>query len=194
MSLDQLLATLEQEARVEAERIMAEAGAEAARVAGKAEAERVARRDTTLGELEHDLEATLQAELSVARLEARRQVLRARERLLARLFAAVEERLATLASDPVFLAGLPASLDAAVACLGPDTPLRCVASPELIAAIHDAARLPDAVPVTEDPTLTAGFRLVAIDGSVEVVDTATVRMAARRTDLSRRALTLLGFG
>jgi hypothetical protein len=46
--------------------------------------------------------------------------------------------------------------------------------------------------VTADPSLAAGFRLATADDAVEVTDTATARVAARRAALSRHALTLLG--
>lgn len=193
MALEQLLAALEREAREAADGILAAAREDAARLGATVEAELTDRREAALGTLARDLEAALQAELSAARLAGRLRTLRARDRLLSRIFEALDRRAKTVVADPAWCAGLRDRLIAARACFDPEARLRCAAPPALVASIAASQALPPGVAVEPAPGMSAGFRLATDDGRLEVRDTIADRIASQRPDLARHALERLGF-
>ncbi len=193
MALEQLLAALEREAREAADGMLAAAREEAARLGADVEAELADRREAALGTLARDLEAGLQAELSAARLAGRSRMLGARDRLLSRVFEALDRQARTLLADPAWRAGLVSRLAAARACFDPEARLSCSAPPALVAEIRDSRSLPPGVAVESAPGMSPGFRLATEDGRVEVLDTLADRIATARPDLARHALGQLGF-
>ncbi len=193
MALERLLAALEREAREAADAILAEARKDATRLGADVEAELVDRRTAALGTLARDLEAGLQAELAAARLSGRSRMLRARDRLLSRVFEALDRRADSVIADPAWRADLAGRLAEARACFDPDARLHCSAPPQLVAEIRASPTLPPGVVVESAPGLSAGFRLATDDGRVEVLDTIADRIAAQRPDLARHALERLGF-
>lgn len=188
MPLDQLLAALERDARGQADRLLAEARAEAQRVTDAAEREVVRRREATVGAREREQRAALEQALSKVRRAARRDVLEARDRLLERVFAAARTALPAAISTPAYGATLTRRLEAGLVCFdGAETVvLRC--SPPLVDVLTAAAPAHAGIRVQGDAEVGSGFRLTTADGSIEVDDTLETRLAARRLRLAREAL------
>jgi vacuolar-type H+-ATPase subunit E/Vma4 len=190
--LDQLLAALERAAQEQAERVVADARTEAERISANAEQETARRRDTAVGSRERELRAALEQALSKSRRAARREVLEARDRLLARVFAAAREALPAAIETPAYRAALPQRVAAALSCLDPgeQVVLRCTSSLAETLATEFSGK--PGISVREDVEVGSGFRLGTVDGSVEVDDTLETRLAARRAALAREALRRLG--
>jgi vacuolar-type H+-ATPase subunit E/Vma4 len=190
--LDQLLTALERDAREQAERVVAEARAEAARITEAAEQEVARRREATVGAQEREQRAHLEQALSEARRAARRDVLEARDRLLARVFAAARAALPDAVRRPAYTAALPQRVEAALAAFENTEGVVVRAPPALAPALGAAVSGHPGLRVCADATAGSGFRVATADGSLEVDDTLETRLAARRAALARDALRQLG--
>lgn len=188
MPLDQLLAALERDAREQADRLVAEARAEAERVRDAAERDIARRRAATEGAREREHHAALEQALSNVRRAARRDVLEARDRLLARVFSAARAALPAAINTPAYRATLPRRLEAGLACFDGAEPVVVRCSPPLVDVVQAALPPRADVRVRGDPEAGSGFRLTTPDGAIEVDDTLETRLAARRPRLARAAL------
>ena len=165
MALDQLLRTLEDEARTRMEEVLGRARAEATALREAADAARTARREATLRARELELRAGVARELEVARRAATRRVLEARARALDRIRRAAEARLAGRAGDPALLPRLRAELADGLGYLG-EGPVVIEASEALL---PDLRRAMNGRPeVTFVAGTTGGLVLRAADGSLVV--------------------------
>jgi V/A-type H+/Na+-transporting ATPase subunit E len=191
MGLEHLLEALERDADAQVEQTLAQARAEADRITTEsATALERRRRETTAA---RDSARVLEVEhaVTLARREARRSILEARERLLERVFAAARAELPAAAAGPVYRASLPAALSGALAAVGGEQAvIRC---PEMLARELERARPPGStsVPVEVDVASGSGFRVASADGAVEVDDTLESRLDRLRFVLARRVLALL---
>lgn len=192
MPLDQLLAALERDAHTAAARVLADARAEAERIAAVAEREIGAGRDASAGALTRERHAELDRELSAVALGARRDVLVARTQLLSRVFAAMRAELPAVLERPAYLASLPARIAAARSWLDDPGPvvLRCPSS--LLKAVRSAITGDGAITVEEMAAAGNGMRLTTADRVIEVDDTLESRLEAERHTLERAALARLG--
>jgi vacuolar-type H+-ATPase subunit E/Vma4 len=186
--LDQLLAALERDAREQADCLLAEAHAEAERITSAADQDIARRRDATVGARQREGRAVLEQTLSKARRAARRGVLEARDRLLARTFAAARAALPAAIETPAYQASLPLRVEAALAYF--DKPERVVlrCPPPLARTIAAAVSGRTGVRVTPDAEVGSGFRVATTDDAVEVDDTLETRLAARRRAFALGAL------
>jgi vacuolar-type H+-ATPase subunit E/Vma4 len=192
MSLDQLLAALQREAQAEADRLLADAREDAARRAAVTEAAVAREREESLGAHAREQQAELEATLSAARLNARREVLEARERLLERVFAGIRGASPRAIAREEFIASLPGRIASALACVDPEEAIVLTVHPAIAAAVSALHAEDPRLTMREDPAIGSGFRAATADGTVEVIDTLEARMAAQHEPLARRALAQLG--
>jgi vacuolar-type H+-ATPase subunit E/Vma4 len=183
MALDHLLASLERDATTEAAALLANARTEAASLTAEAAARITRRREATLGTQELALRAAAELAVAQARRAARARVLDARARAIGRVFTAVEERLPAVAVSPPFRGALAARLAAARACIGEGpAAIRCAPglAPDLRRHIGGAKDLD----VRPDPAVPTGFVLASGDGTLEVDETLSARLARRKQELA----------
>ena len=191
MALDQLLSALEREAQATADRVLAEARAEVARLTAVAADEIAQHRDAVVTPRIREARAAMEAALGLAGREVRGEVLRARARLLARIFAVTRDALASARTRDDYVTAVPARIDAALACIGgnDDIVIRCP-SP-LVGIFRSAIRDRVRVSVHPDDTIVGGFVLATESGSVTIDDTLEFRLERNATALARIALQAL---
>ncbi|HEU5041084.1 MAG TPA: V-type ATP synthase subunit E family protein [Gemmatimonadales bacterium] len=165
MALEELLRTLEDEARARVEEILGRARAEAAELRASADAALTARREAELHLREIELRAAAARELEARRRAATRRALEARAAALERVRQGAESRLAARAADPSLLPRLRADLAEALAYLGEGP-----AVVEAAAALHEGLRpsLNGRGQVTFAPATGGGVVLRMTDGSLVV--------------------------
>jgi vacuolar-type H+-ATPase subunit E/Vma4 len=191
MGLDRLLASLEQDARNQADALLAGAREQAARAATEAHARVTRRKSETLAAREHARRTAAELAVARARRAARARVLEARARLLEQVFAAARERLPAAAASAQFLAAIPERLAVARACFGgAPVVLRC--APTLLGPLRNAVGTADGVTLAADPAVATGFVLVSPDGALAVDETLDTRLAQRRQELAVAVLAALG--
>lgn len=191
MGLEHLLEALERDADAQVEQLLAQARAEADRISTESAAAVEQRRRETTSARDSARVQEVEHAVTVARREARRSILEARERLLERVFAAARAELPAAVAGPAYRASLPAALRGALSAVGGDhAVIRCpeTLAPELERARPRGSR---AVPVEVDPAGGSGFRVASADGAVEVDDTLESRLDRLRFDLARRMLAQL---
>jgi len=176
MALDALVAVLRANADGEARSLLAAAHEEATAIRSRNEADLAARRAAAREAQAAERRATVQLALVAARHEARSLVFLARERLIARVFAAIRERLPRALEAPGYQALLPGEVAEALRCLG---------SREGIVAVHPGiAELVQAqlrgrpnVRLQREATVGSGFRVTSTDGQVEIHATLEDRLS-----------------
>lgn len=174
MALDDLLRTLEDEARARAEAILDRARAEAAQIRGATEAALKARRAAVLREREAELRASGARAIEAARREAAARVLEARADALARIRHRVEGRLEARAADPALLPRLGRDLTEGLGYFG-EGPVVVEANGALVEPLRGAV---DGRPgVSFVPSARPGLVLRAGDGTVTVDATLAGRLA-----------------
>lgn len=188
--MDRLIAELEAKAAAREAEILAEAEAEAERILAEAEreVERVER--VRLAERVAERTEAGAREVAEARARAAAVALRARAKLLERVFARAAERIDGGALPGGWEAALGASLALAFDYVG-EAPAEVVCPPAQAAAVR-AALGGAATETRVDPAAPAGFLLRAADGSVEVDGTWAGALERRRDELAILALERLG--
>jgi vacuolar-type H+-ATPase subunit E/Vma4 len=188
VSLDQLLAALERDAREQADRILAEARAEVERIEAAVEQDVAQQREVAVGAREREQRADLEQALSEGRRVARRVVLEARDRLLARVFTATRAALPAAIDSSAYGAALQQRVQAALTCFDTEEGAVVLCTPTLVESMRAAVAAHPSVRVCDDREVGSGFRVAAADGSLEVDDTLESRLAARQVMLARDAL------
>jgi len=188
LGLDELISRLERDADARIAAIQARARADVDAIA--AESERTSSRegDEALARRRSERRAQLDRELAEARQRARADVLRAQYALLDHVMARAGASLDAMESDDAYRAALPERLlDALRFVEGRGARVRC--RPALAAAVRSAVAGHGDVTVEEVPSMTAGFCVVARDGSVEVDDTLPARLERLRPRVLVQLLT-----
>ncbi len=191
MALEHLLAALERDAAEQAQRLLANARTEAAKITGAAEERNARRRRDVIGAHEAEQRATAEVALAAARREARRQVLEARQRLLDRIFAAARGRLPAALRSDAYRAALPVHVAEALAFVG-DAPAVIGCPRALAASIRKLVAGNGRLSVTVDAAVGSGFRIATTDGAVEVDNTLEGRLERLRPRLALAVLERLG--
>lgn len=179
MALDQLLTVLLDEAKTEAEAILAAARTEAQAILERTSAELDERRKRNQRELEAGSERTMASALAAARGAARREELLARERFLVRVLSAAADRFPETAENPQFRARLPGLVAPALECLG-DRPGTIHCDPGLMDVVGPLLADRPGLSLTEDPDVGTGFRLTSDDGVLVIH--ATLEDRVQRLD------------
>lgn len=165
MALDELLRTLEDEARTRMEDVLGRARAEATALREAAAAGRTARREATLRARELELRAGAARELEAARRGATRRVLEARAGALHRIRRAAASGLARRAGDPALLPRLRGELADGLGYMG-EGPVVIEASEALLPDLRRAMNGRPDVTFVAGPA--GGLVLRAADGSLVV--------------------------
>ena len=177
MSLERLLASLERSAETEAERLVAEARAEAARLTEEASERRRRRREITLADRSTAWHAESARPLADARERARADVLAARNRLIERVLSAARARFPVAIRREAYTAALPRRLEEALSYVGGRTTVvRC--PPTLAGAFHVLLGEQPGLVLDVDERVAPGFVLVADDGALSVDATLEGRLVA----------------
>ena len=192
MALDHLLEALAREAEVTAERLRADARAEAATLTALSVEVAGRRRQAEVDQVVRRRRDEVERAVALARHHARDEVLRARDRLLQRVERAVRAACPAALASPRYRAELPRRVEGALACFpaGEVVSARCAAAlVEPVSAAWPSGRRAE---VRADETLGSGFVLSSADGTIDIEDTLEARFEAHRPELERRALHLLG--
>lgn len=188
MALHELLEALREEAAVQRAEILARAADEALRIRSAAASETTRRRNEFMARVTSEAEAGERRTMSRKRAGAVEDVLVARSRVLERLRAAVEARIALAEQDGGYNASLAAELRAALDRMPPG-PMVLLASPGIVAPLSEAVReLDTAVSVEAAPQIGPGFVLRSGDGRVEVDATLKTRLEYAWPRLAAAAL------
>lgn len=181
MSIEALLLHLEEDAQREAARLQAAAGASAAEIVGRAEAEVARLRALHLERTTSERRSASQRQVAAARAEAREQFLRARAAVLDRVFERASAQLEATAAAR-YAGSVPhLARDAARYLEGGPARLRC--PPDAAPALNEAVRgLPDIM--VEPAAVPAGVMGVSTDGRVLVDNSLAALLARRRADLA----------
>ena len=192
MALDHLLDALTREAQATAERLRADARAEAATLTALSVEVAGRQRQAEIDHVVRRRRDEVERAVALARHGARDEVLRARERLLQRVERALRAACPAALASPRYRAELPRRVEGALACFpeGELVSARCAAA--LVEPILAAWPSGWKVEARADETLGSGFVLSSADGSIDIEDTLEARCDALRPDLERRALHLLG--
>ena len=193
MALDHLLTALEHGAEAEAAALVDAARAEAEGITVETAARLAGERERRRAAGEARLADVTARAVAQARRRTRAAVLKARQRMLDRVFAAAELALRTAEGAAAFLARLPDDLAEARSYL-PAGRARVHCRPALRARVRRLTRGDAALSVEPDPDSGTGLRLVAADGSVEVDLTLETRLAQLRPVLALELLRLVGGG
>lgn len=182
MALEELLARLEREAETRGEAILEEARAEAERIEHEA-ARRVARRrEERLDGRESEIREELEVELAAERRRARAAMLRARDHLLERVFAAAAARLEGSEDEAARRRSLRRRLARVLAFV--DGPAVVAVAPEAEAELRNALGGREDVNVALEPGLGAGFVVRSRDGRLEIDERLGARLRSARDPLA----------
>ena len=184
MPLDTLLTTLARDAEAEASRRLLAAPEEAGRIAAESAARRAARRAAAVTARERELRQRAEVVRVAAEREGRTAVLRARERLIARVLDAARAELPAALGDPRVAAAAMRQAGAALAAWPPDAAVTVRCTPALAPHLEMLARGRTRTTVEPDPGVAAGAVVVADDGSAEIDGTLDGLLAHERTALA----------
>ena len=192
MALDHLLAALERDAAETADRLVAEALAEASRLDARSTEEVARRREAEVARVAEERRATMEREIAGVRRRSRGEALAARARFLDRFEAALRREFPTLLARPEYLAELREEIAQGIGSFAGEggVTVRCPGTLEK--GVRNALPKEGRVELAVDEGVGNGFRLVSGDGALEVEDTLEGRLAARRDALAREALQLVG--
>lgn len=203
MGIEALVARLEAEAEREADALLAEARDRAATIRREAGREARDREERWRDRREGELRSESEGRVAEARRRARRQVLEAREELLADVRLEARRRLEGDRALEAYRVQASTRLSAALAYLGErDAVVRC--RPGLSADLRPAADedregagrgggVP-ALEVEDDPGAPVGLVVRAADGSIVVDDTLAERLRRAWDDLAVEVVAAAGPG
>jgi vacuolar-type H+-ATPase subunit E/Vma4 len=174
VALNELLRTLEDEARARIDALLDRARAEAAGIREAAASELAARRTAELRTREAELRSGAARVMEAARRDAARRVLEARAEALARVRRRAEERLAARRADPELLPGLRREVLEGLGYLG-DGPSVVEADPAVLDGLR--AAVDGRRDVSFAPAPRGGLVLRSADGTLTVDATFASRLA-----------------
>ncbi len=184
MAIENLLESLERRVAEREATIGREAESAAAELIGEADRAVAAERGAFRREREAALRREADAAITVARRDAARETLLARERLLSRVFAAASAKIPDLVRDARYLDTLAERVRDAAAFVGArEAVIHC--TPGLGKRLR---ALVDGMRVEESAEVGTGFVIGTADGSLAVNDTLERALARRRGDLAARVL------
>jgi vacuolar-type H+-ATPase subunit E/Vma4 len=183
MPLAELLVALERDGQASVDQELSRAREEASRILEAAAATAARETGDALAGHEAALRAAAERKVAEARRQAERGVLEARASFLDRVYAAALLQLPRVRDLPAYGDTMRADVEAALRYLpaGPLT-IHCASADAPLVQAGVAGR--EAVTIVPSSEVTAGVRLVADDGAVEVDRSLTTRLAARRPALS----------
>jgi len=190
MALEELLQVLRRETEAEAAAILADARAEAEAIRARCEADLASRSLRFQREQETVRQSAVELAVTQARRESRRDMLEARERMLARVFARAQERFPEALLTGEYQAALSAQVDEALDCLAarPGT-VRC--HPKIEPSLAPLLGTRGNVTVTVDESVGSGFKVASNDGSVEIDGTLEGHLERTRNRMQQMVVAAL---
>lgn len=199
MGMDELIATLEREAEERCDALLDDARREAERIRRDTD-ERLERRSATAARtLESELDDRFAETMATTRTRIRGALLRARRRVLDRVFRRASELNLALVESPSFLASVPDALRMALSCLSSeDVEVSC--PPVMASHLRQAAdavmsearsRPRRQIRVTEVEDAPAGFEARGSTTGVLVDLTVPTRLEDVRPELEMDVLQLI---
>lgn len=162
MALEQLLASIELEARTEIEAELANGRNVASRIATAAEDEAARVRQQALATEEARRREGLDRELALARLRVRGTVLQARQRFIDRVLRALEGRMSAAVADERYLDALATHFAKCLDYVG-GAPFVVRAALSLVPRLEELASGQTSVSVVPDPSIGTGFHMATAD-------------------------------
>ena len=185
--IESLLARLERDADTEAARILEEGRARAAAITAASDARIAERRAATVQRREAAARAQHERALAHSRRAARARVLEARTALLDRLFEQVRAGLPAVAASSAYRAGLGARLDQLKAYTGGQSvTIQCM--PSLAGALRRLVKTNGHLRIEPERQIAAGFRVLSVDGRMEIDARLESRLERLRPRLALEAL------
>lgn len=174
MPIADLLEALTRQGEAEASQVLDEARATAQQIVAQGREQLARRRVEVLAPQTARFRVAAERTITDARRSAMRNVLTARDGLLARIHAAVLERVAVADADPRMVRVLPRLVEEALAYVV-GAPVRIECSPDLMHAVHAVVHGKEWVSVAGNQTIGPGVRVVTEDGRVMVDNTLAAR-------------------
>lgn len=191
MALEELLATLEHNARAEADRVLADAKQEAAEIVARTAAEARRVRAAFLDLRGREYRATADAALAAARRETRATVLQARARFIERVLDAARAELPAIVTWARYHAILPDHVEEALRYAEDgEVVVRC--HPVLADIVRAAVSGRDRISVEPDAAVGTGVTVVTRDGALRVPNTLEARLERLEPVLAIEILQRLG--
>lgn len=187
MGLDDLLAALAREARLEARAALKQAHAERKEILSASRERIAALQHRRLERQKSAFAEEARGRIAGVQRETRAALLAAQDGLVDRVLSRVEERLGEAAVIERLQATLPSRLPRLLR-YGEGRKLLVRCSPGLAKAMREMRGLPSGVDVREDPEVTAGVRLESADGDLLIDDTLAARLGRRRRVLRMQIL------
>lgn len=174
----ELRAAIEAEADARVSEILRSAESEASKLRSDASARVTSRRDEELRVLEVELRRDANARIAKGRLEARKQLLDARDEFIHRVFSSAKEELTGEADTAISEDSMVARAHLALGHLPPDDPIVFTCSSSVAPALEAAVAGREGIRVECDPDLPTGFRVTGANGAI-VVDATLVGLLER---------------
>lgn len=199
MGMDELIATLEREAEERCDALLDDARREAERIRRDTDERLERRRAAAARALESELDGRFATTMAATRTRIRGALLRARRRVLDRVFRRASELNPALLETPSFLASVPDALRMALSCLSSeDVEVSC--PPVMASHVRRAADAltsettslpPRRIRVTEVEDAPAGFEVRGSTTGVLVDLTVPTRLEDVRPELEMDVLRLI---
>lgn len=182
-----LLARLERDADAEVARILNDGRVRAAAITAASDARIAERRATTLQHRETSVHAQHERALARSRRAARARVLEARTALLERLFEQVRAGLPAVAESSTYRATLGTRLERLRVYTG-GAPVTIQCAPSLAGALRRLVKTNGHLRIEPDRHVAAGFRVLSMDGRMEIDARLESRLERLRPRLALEAL------
>ena len=190
MALEELLQVLRRETEAEAAAILAAARAEAEAIQARCEADLAARSGSFQSEQDTVRRSAVELAVTQARRESRRDMLEARERMLARVFARAQEQFPEALRTTEYQAALSTQVSEALNCLAARAgTVRC--HPDLAPALTPLLNTRQGITVTVDASVGSGFKVASDDGTVEIDGTLEGRLERTRNRMKQAVMAAL---
>ena len=187
MALAELLKELERGAQIQVAAMLQAARAEADRMAAASEAEVARQRARLLATRTSGARARAAEAEALAAQRAAADVLRARTRLVERVFAEAERGLPGAVASAAYAAALPVHVAEVLRYAADESvTLRC--TPSLVARVAAMAKGRNGTRVEADPSVASGIELRADDGRYLVDNTLRGRIERMRPALGAAVL------
>lgn len=190
MALEELLEVLRRDTEAEAAAILADAQTEAGAIVARCDTDLAARRESFQSEQEAVRRSAVELAVAQARRDSRRDMLEARERMLARVFARAEERFPEALRSAEYQAALSTRLNEALDCLAARAgTVRC--HPKLEPALTPLLGTRQGIGLAVDPSIGSGFKVTSDDNSVEIDGTLEGRLERTRNRMKQAVMAAL---
>jgi vacuolar-type H+-ATPase subunit E/Vma4 len=188
MALPDLIAALEADVEAQAGKILADAEAEAARIATESRERLRSTREADLGATQRSARASAAGRIAEAEHSARAERIVARTAMLDAIFEEAAARFPAVLDDARYRQSLPAQLRDAISFAATDAQLEIRCSDGIRDVVAGALRAGVRTRISTEPLRSSGFEVLASDGWLQVDGTLEGRLAVLRPQLSIEVL------